>query len=103
MPYRGEDDRRGSPVRRKRSFIRCAARSCDKNGNKNRSRVAKPDGIGNKVSRLDAYYGSFEWKIDFQSDEVGILPRDLKRGVLSEDGIYDLVERYRVLTGRSNG
>ncbi|MBR6294751.1 MAG: DUF4298 domain-containing protein, partial [Lachnospiraceae bacterium] len=36
-----------------------------------------------------------EWKQDFADDEAGLLPGDLKRGVLSEDGIYNLLERYR--------
>ena len=30
-------------------------------------------------------------------DEQGKLPRDLKRGVLSEDAIYNLLERNREL------
>ncbi|MBP5662714.1 MAG: DUF4298 domain-containing protein [Bacteroidales bacterium] len=27
--------------------------------------------------------------------EAGLLPPDLKRGVLSEDGIYNLLEEYK--------
>ncbi len=42
---------------------------------------------------LSDYYGSPEWKRDFAADEAGLLPKDLKRGVLSEDGIYDLLEQ----------
>ena len=55
------------------------------------------------IRRLELYYGSFEWKVDFQSDESGLLPRDLRRGVLSEDGIDDLLGRYRCLTGATDG
>lgn len=47
------------------------------------------------ISELEAYYASDEWKQDFADDEAGLLPADLKRGVLSEDGIYDLLEKYR--------
>ena len=54
---------------------------------------------GEMIRRLETYYGSFEWKVDFQSDEAGLLPPDLKRGVLSEDGINELLDRYRCLTG----
>ena len=54
---------------------------------------------GEIIRRLETYYGSFEWKVDFQSDEAGLLPPDLKRGVLSEDGINELLDRYRCLTG----
>ena len=34
-----------------------------------------------------------------RSNEAGALPRDLKRGVLSEDGIWNLLEAYRELCG----
>ena len=43
---------------------------------------------------LEAYYGSDEWKADYAADEAGLLPKELKRGVLSEDGLYDLLEDY---------
>ena len=38
---------------------------------------------------------SDEWKRDFADDEAGLLPKKLPRGVLSEDGIYNLLEEYR--------
>ena len=41
---------------------------------------------------LAEYYTSDEWKQDFADDEAGLLPKDLKRGVLSEDGIWNLLE-----------
>ena len=47
------------------------------------------------AQELDAYYTSDEWKQDYVDDEAGLLPQDLKRGVLSEDGLYDLLERIR--------
>lgn len=47
------------------------------------------------VGELESYYGSAEWKKDFADDEAGLLPKKLKRGVLSEDGIYDLLEEYK--------
>ena len=43
------------------------------------------------IEVLDAYYSSEEWKQDFADDEAGQLPADLKRGVLSEDGIWNLL------------
>ena len=43
---------------------------------------------------LEIYYGSAVWKQDFADDEAGLPPSDLKRGVLSEDGLYDLMEEY---------
>ena len=47
------------------------------------------------VAELSKYYGSELWKLDFAADEAGILPFDLKRGVLSEDGIWNLLSDYR--------
>lgn len=38
---------------------------------------------------LDYYHGL--WRVDFELDERGALPSDLKRGVLSEDGVYNLL------------
>lgn len=37
---------------------------------------------------------------DFTSDAAGRLPRDLKRGVLSEDAVYDLLTDNNRLTAR---
>ena len=49
------------------------------------------------TDELAAYYASDSWKSDFADDEAGLLPRDLRRGVLSEDGIYHLLEAYAEL------
>ncbi len=49
------------------------------------------------VSALEDYYVSNEWKQDYEADEHSLLPKDLNRGVLSEDGIYNLLERYQSL------
>lgn len=39
------------------------------------------------LKELREYYTGSDWKHDFALDEQGLLPRDLRRGVLSEDGI----------------
>lgn len=46
---------------------------------------------------LTTYYGSEAWKQDFADEEQGLLPKDLKRGVLSEDGIWNVLEARREL------
>ena len=51
------------------------------------------------VKELKDYYSSKQWKKDFADDEQGKLPADLKRGVLSEDGLYDLLAEYDELIG----
>ena len=49
------------------------------------------------INRLEAYYTSNEWRNDYEADEAGELPADLKRGVLSQDGIYNVLERFHEL------
>jgi hypothetical protein len=49
------------------------------------------------IAKLEVYYNSPQWRKDFEADEAGKLPQDLKRGVLSEDGIYDLLSDYQCL------
>ena len=51
--------------------------------------------IKEDVAELSKYYGSELWKLDYAADEAGKLPPDLKRGVLSEDGIWNLLSDYR--------
>ncbi len=46
------------------------------------------------IEELKYYYEGTDWKADFAADERGELPADLKRGVLSEDGIYNVLEWY---------
>ncbi|MBQ7491676.1 MAG: DUF4298 domain-containing protein [Clostridia bacterium] len=50
--------------------------------------------------KLCRYYGSPRWIRDYEDDEAGKLPADLKRGVLSEDAVYDLLTENRELTLR---
>ncbi len=52
------------------------------------------------ISALSAYYASDEWKRDFADDEAGRLPDSLKRGVLSEDAIWNLLADSRDLNIR---
>ena len=50
------------------------------------------------IAMLEAYLGSDDWRKDLAADERGLLPPDLKRGVLSEDGIDHLLDDYDELT-----
>jgi hypothetical protein len=43
------------------------------------------------IDRLTDYLESGAWREDFEADEAGLVPGDLTRGVLSEDGLYDLL------------
>ena len=53
-----------------------------------------------QIKELTGYYESDMWKEDFEADEKGKLPKDLKRGVLSEDTLYDLLQEIKELEGR---
>ena len=48
--------------------------------------------IQNKRKLLEEYYTSGQWLEDYESDEKGLLPADLRRGVLAQDAVYDLLE-----------
>ena len=53
-----------------------------------------------EIRKLEEYYTSPQWKADFVADEAGQYPDKLKRGVLSEDGIWNMLERNRELLRR---
>ena len=44
-----------------------------------------------QMAELENYYTGPFWKQDYAADEAGELPAELKRGILSEDGIYNLI------------
>lgn len=46
---------------------------------------------GEISGELVEYYESGQWLQDYEADERGELPRDLKRGVLSQDGLWELL------------
>ena len=52
------------------------------------------------IQMLNDYYGSDVWKQDFADDESERLPKDLKRGVLSEDAIWNLLADSHELNQR---
>ena len=58
-------------------------------------RLDQYEKVQEAIAILSEYYGSDEWKQDYADDEAGLLPKDLKRGVLSEDGIWNLLADWR--------
>ena len=50
------------------------------------------------VQMLSAYYESGDWLHDYELDEQQFLPSNLKRGVLSQDALYDLLSEIKNLT-----
>lgn len=61
----------------------------DGNSNDTRS-LAENRSIQHHIEKLKAYYDSGLWLHDYECDERGALPADLKRGVLAEDTLYNL-------------
>ena len=51
--------------------------------------------IDKHYQKLIDYYISNKWMKDYEDDEKGKLPKNLKRGILSEDAIYDLIIEHK--------
>ena len=47
--------------------------------------------LQDKLNALKSYYQNGLWIQDYESDERGELPRGLKRGVLSQDALYNFL------------
>ena len=56
-----------------------------------REQMERLNSLSSDIEKLQDYYEN-EWREDFEADERGELPKDLKRGVLSEDALFDLLE-----------
>ena len=52
------------------------------------------------IIALDQYYSSEDWMKDFEADEAGLFPHDMKRGVLSEDAAWNVLSDYHSLNVR---
>ena len=57
----------------------------------------KWEAVQDDIAALSEYYSSQVWRKDFEDDEAGLLPEDLKRGVLSEDGLWNLLDSCKEL------
>ena len=54
---------------------------------------ADPAGADPKdVAMLKEYMDSKQWQLDYEADEAGEIPASVGRGVLSQDGLYNLLE-----------
>ena len=52
------------------------------------------EGVQQQIGELTEYYGSGLWFADLADDEAGKLPQELRRGVLSQDAVYDLLTAW---------
>ena len=56
-------------------------------------RIRREEALSAGLNTLKDYYTGGRWLRDYELDEQGLLPRELKRGVLSQDALYDFLER----------
>lgn len=56
-----------------------------------------------KINKLSDYYSNGDWMYDYDLDDKKMLPYELKRGVLSQDGLYDLLCEVNSLQNNKNG
>ena len=48
--------------------------------------------IREQIQQLTQYYNGGQWLQDYECDERGELPVELKRGVLAEDTLYNFLD-----------
>lgn len=53
--------------------------------------VCKEDWFKIHLNNLLDYYENGQWLADYELNEKGMIPSDLKRGILSQDGFYDFL------------
>lgn len=63
-------------------------------------KIAEYEKFQSEIKKLEAYYSSQQWKDDYAMDEASMIPEKLKCGVLSQDGIWNMLERNRELIRR---
>ena len=54
--------------------------------------IYNDDSLKDKLIQLIQYYQSGQWLLDYTADENHLLPTELKRGVLSQDALYNFLE-----------
>ena len=58
---------------------------------KSKEEFYKNKNLQKKLKSLTNYYENGKWLKDYQLDEENLLPKNLKRGILSQDGIYNFL------------
>lgn len=58
---------------------------------KSKEEFYKNKNLQKKLKVLTNYYENGKWLKDYQLDEENLLPKNLKRGILSQDGFYNFL------------
>ena len=53
-----------------------------------------------QIDELFEYYQSPLWMKDYDDDSLGRIPKDLRREVISQDAVYDLMEQIAELNAQ---
>lgn len=61
----------------------------------NPSAILEDGSLKALLNGLLQYYESGQWLQDYELDEQGLLPQDLKRGILAQDTLFDFFDRIR--------
>ena len=54
--------------------------------------IIEDDTLKEMLRVLTEYYESGQWLQDYELDEKRLIPQNLKRGVLSQDAVYNFLE-----------
>lgn len=57
--------------------------------------IAADKGLRKMLKALTKYYEGGKWRKDYELDEKKLLEPTLKRGILSEDGVYNFLCDYK--------
>ena len=82
-------------IRQMESYFDMLQKAADENPDVIREDVS----IKAALRILTQYYENGQWLQDYELDEKGLLPKDLKRGVLAQDAVYDFLERIGDIIG----
>jgi hypothetical protein len=61
----------------------------------NPSAIREDTALREMMGCLVQYYEGGQWQKDYELDEIGLIPQNLKRGILSQDAVYDFLERFK--------
>ena len=92
-------DEKATPEKRVRAMELAFDRACGVNGTLIEDLNAFEKNIST-MKELAKYMESGLWKQDFEADEAGEFSDEIKRGVLSEDGLYIVLSEYDDLRKR---
>ena len=59
---------------------------------RDRAEIFEDAALRELLRELTEYYEGGGWLRDYELDEQGLIPKEIKRGVLSQDAVFDLLQ-----------